>query len=707
MGSTSFVRTPWKGRSRRLVGLCATIVGMVALLSALGLGFAAVRSAHAAGSTVTVCATGCDYPSIDAAVTASNAAPGSIATIQVKAGTYNEPDFTITSPVNLEGASAGAVTIKQPLSAGGDILIKPTSAGNTTISGFTIEGNGTNAGVRPILATAKDTNASDTVTISDDTFVETASTGTSCPGTDASSTDSCQPYDFSIGFYNSGNGTSNAATVVTGNTFTGLWQAVLSENAPGTLTVTDNQMTGLLPSTDVLSGQTIPQDPEAVFDFAHSTSMTVDVTQTQTFSANTFSGYAGLGIGVYAGFDDNGKNEGTGSFSTISITNNAFNFSGTLNQSDFDKPQAIRLEGDESGTFGAFTITGNVAHLVPGDDGILVQGDAFKGGVVISSGTISGNAISSTTSTSTFYTTGINIGFVDSTTPITVDSNLLSIAGASGGDYGTDLFSGFNATNTFTAAQNCFLGTLPDTYGAEDITSELPSETNNWWGEKSGPKDASNNPSGTGTNADGVTDEPFLTSAPAPCSGPTISGAKASSNPATTGTSLTLSGTANGFWPVVSAQYSVDGGSYKSMNASNGSFGATTQGLKATLSAFAGAGTHTICERATDSQGFTGPASCFSLTVAGTGLSGNGNPPSAPQTAQAPSTNGSSQATNGSANGNAPHTPAQPKTVAGTVAPSIMSGVPLWLLTLLVLVAFALIGSGTVLLLRGRGTDGR
>lgn len=703
--------------SRRLVGLCATIVGMIALFAALAVGFTAVRSAHA-GAPVTVCPTGCNYPSINAAVTASNASPGSIASIQVRAGTYNEPDFIITSPVNLEANPTGSVIIRQPMSASGNILINPTSAGNTTISGFTIEGNGTNSGVRPILVTSKDTNATDTVTLSDDTFVETASTGKSCPGTDATSTDSCQPYDFSVGFYNNGNGSTHATTVVTGNTFTGLWQAVLSENAPDLLTITNNTITDLLPSTDVAHGQTIAQDPEAIFDFAHSTSKTIDVTQPQSFSGNVFSGYAGLGIGVYAGFDDNGTNEGTGTIGNVSITNNTFTFSGTITGSDSDKPEAIHLEGDESGRIGSFTVTGNIAHLVPGQTGVLVQGDAFASGLDIASGNISGNAIFSTTSSATLYTTGVAIAFASSTAPITINQNLISIAGSSAGDYGDDLLSGFIATNTFTAQQNCLLGTLPYTYGAEDITSLGPSETNNWWGDKSGPHDATNNASGTGTKADGVADVPFLTKAPAPCSGPTISGAKTSSNPATAGTSLTLSGTANGFWPVASAQYNVDGGTYKSMNASNGSFGATTQGLKAALSAFSSAGTHTICERATDNQGFTGPASCFTLTVSGTGLSGQGTPPSAPQTAQAPGSSGSSSqgtsggtsgGTNGAttSSGNASQPPAQAKTLAGAVTSPTTSGVPLWLLTLLVLVAFALIGSGTVLLMRSHTGDGR
>lgn len=114
------------------------LVALFAVLIAAGL---AGSVAHAA--TLTVCASGCDYTSIQAAVAA--ASPGD--TITVAAGTYTE-QVTVSKSVTLQGAGSGSTTIKAPASLTGDAsgmknIITVTGAGVTAeITGFTISGPG-------------------------------------------------------------------------------------------------------------------------------------------------------------------------------------------------------------------------------------------------------------------------------------------------------------------------------------------------------------------------------------------------------------------------------------------------------------------------------------------------------------------------------------------------------------------------------------
>src|SRR3954469_539890 len=81
--------------------------GLFSLCTALALGVLALLPATAgAAATITVCASGGDYTTIQAAVSA--AAPGD--TVSVSAGSYNE-DVTIATPLTLSGAGAATTTI--------------------------------------------------------------------------------------------------------------------------------------------------------------------------------------------------------------------------------------------------------------------------------------------------------------------------------------------------------------------------------------------------------------------------------------------------------------------------------------------------------------------------------------------------------------------------------------------------------------------
>jgi WD40 repeat protein len=103
------------------------------MLKMFGLGAALVLVTLAVGGTaqktITVCPSGCDFTSIQAAITA--ATDGS--TIQVKAGTYQE-SLTITKPLSVLGEGPDKTIIQ------GGIVILATKVVNVT--GFTVKGQG-------------------------------------------------------------------------------------------------------------------------------------------------------------------------------------------------------------------------------------------------------------------------------------------------------------------------------------------------------------------------------------------------------------------------------------------------------------------------------------------------------------------------------------------------------------------------------------
>lgn len=93
-------------------------------------------SAVSAQSTHTVCASGCDFTSIQAAVTAASAGD----TIDVGAGTYNE-NIAVNKNLSLIGAGLATTTIEGISGAGalGAVLVDGTTTG-VLIQGFTIVG---------------------------------------------------------------------------------------------------------------------------------------------------------------------------------------------------------------------------------------------------------------------------------------------------------------------------------------------------------------------------------------------------------------------------------------------------------------------------------------------------------------------------------------------------------------------------------------
>jgi hypothetical protein len=102
--------------------------------------------------------------------------------------------------------------------------------------------------------------------------------------------------------------------------------------------------------------------------------------------------------------------------------------------------------------------------------------------------------------------------------------------------------------------------------------------------------------------------------------GPVLSGVIADPNPAPINTDITLSATVDdsgsGGSAILSAEYSIDGGSYSPMDARDGAFDSEREDVTATIPGFTEAGVHTICLRGWDSyQNTADSGECIFLTV--------------------------------------------------------------------------------------------
>lgn len=100
---------------------------------------------------------------------------------------------------------------------------------------------------------------------------------------------------------------------------------------------------------------------------------------------------------------------------------------------------------------------------------------------------------------------------------------------------------------------------------------------------------------------------------------PVVTNVLATANPAAVSTAVTLtadvSDAATGGSDVVSAEYSVDNGSWSPMSAADLAFDEATESLTATLTAPSAAGISSICVKGTDAQGLTSTPVCISLVV--------------------------------------------------------------------------------------------
>jgi sugar lactone lactonase YvrE len=101
--------------------------------------------------------------------------------------------------------------------------------------------------------------------------------------------------------------------------------------------------------------------------------------------------------------------------------------------------------------------------------------------------------------------------------------------------------------------------------------------------------------------------------------GPLASSALATPNPVAVGTSSMLTATVTDSSDcgsvISSAEYSLDGGTFVAMTATDGTFDSATEAVKATINAFTEAGVHEVCVRGTDTAGNVGPSECLYLVA--------------------------------------------------------------------------------------------
>jgi hypothetical protein len=290
-------------------------------------------------------------------------------TIEVAAGTYDEPQIVVKQPLHLQGAGAGQ-TIVDGSSAGslvgdGMLRFQKPSAGNFTVRGFTLEGANSNGpSGEPMLISFAQVPAGSQVTVAENEFLA------------SEALDPELPTDFSLGIYSSGSG---AGFAIEDNLFTGMWQGILIEHSTGAATIAGNEFANLVPTT--AGGAVYPAEGVLMLADGISGGAGDVVSSAQAISGNDFHGYAGLGIVFQAGHP--AVNTTTpNSFSDVTIAGNRISLTGATSPPEAKPLAGIALKTGRAGsTISGAELTGNsVAVSAPGED-IAVSGAVSGTGV--------------------------------------------------------------------------------------------------------------------------------------------------------------------------------------------------------------------------------------------------------------------------------------------------------------------------------------
>jgi parallel beta-helix repeat protein len=168
---------------------------------------------------------------------------------------------------------------------------------------------------------------------------------------------------------------------------------------------------------------------------------------------------------------------------------------------------------------------------------------------------------------------------------------------------------------------NCIAGNAD--FGAKNEAATLVDADYNWWGDASGPYHPTSNSGGLGDPvSDNVDFYPWLEQEPY-CGpdhdGPVTSNLVADPNPVAVGNSVDLyanvDDTDTGGSNIASAEYSLDGGEWNPMDASDEAFDAVSEDVTAGLAAPGTPGIYDLCVRGTDAAENTGPEECVMLVV--------------------------------------------------------------------------------------------
>ena len=287
-------------------------------------------------------------------------------TISVGPGTFDESQLVLTYPVTIEGTGSGSTTIDvtTPLPActtanynaaefvaftinGATTCGLPgASAGSYALTGVTLEGIGgvtTGPSLTPFLVSLDGLPSGTSVNLTGDAFIAN------------STIDPQISTDFSFGIYASN--PNNTPITLSGDTFSGMFEAVLLEASPGTAHIDGNTFTSLTPNTSGSSN--FP--PAAVFLLSDGGGT---MGGGYSVSKNIFSGYSGYGVVAQAGYAAASQ---TGTLYNVSIANNTFNLPAArtasaespLLQSGYSVPVGLFADSNGSNALYGIQVTGN------------------------------------------------------------------------------------------------------------------------------------------------------------------------------------------------------------------------------------------------------------------------------------------------------------------------------------------------------------
>lgn len=282
-------------------------------------------------------------------------------TVHVAAGTYHET-VAITKAIQLVGAGAASTTINgSGLDTTGTVygvVYVGTTGGASSVSGFTITDPYpySYTGGEPEAVALADQSAPDSVDISSNVISE----GTA---------DTTRSTDFPIGIDTFKN---TAHTTIESNTISGFFQgALLEDNGPALFK--NNKLTGLIANT--AAPTTYPA--EGVF-FLSDLSGSI---RSQYATFNKFSGYAGYGVIMEAGYN-NGNCSNTPCNGSISgtIAANSFALGGKAGAVGID------LSASYAGNSLTATVSNNSGYVTSPDKTIVSTTSAGATSSVAESG---------------------------------------------------------------------------------------------------------------------------------------------------------------------------------------------------------------------------------------------------------------------------------------------------------------------------------
>lgn len=277
-------------------------------------------------------------------------------TVDVAAGTYDEPQVIVDKALTLQGAGAGQTVVDGSSASGlptnGLFRFDSPAVGDISVSGFTLEGaNGDNGGGEALLMLFSGVPAGSQVSVTENELLA------------SEALDPDIATDWSLGIYVS---SSAAAIEVEDNLFDGMWQGILVEHSTGPTTIAGNEFADMVSNT--AGPNTFPGEGILILAVGDA------VTSPQLVSDNYFHGYAGLGVAVQAGHSS--APIAQSSFSDVTVAGNEVDLGGAMFPST-GRPLAgvILKTGQALSTIEGAAVLGNTISVsAPGNDVAVESG---------------------------------------------------------------------------------------------------------------------------------------------------------------------------------------------------------------------------------------------------------------------------------------------------------------------------------------------